>query len=580
MPSLASLSHGFRSDYLSYDAITAQLRAWATAYPEICQLTSIGATPEGRELWLLTIGREPARIRPAAWVDGNMHASELAGSSVSLAIAEEMLRIHLEPTTSTIPAQLHAVLREMLIYVLPRMSPDGAEAIVTGSRFVRSVPRDERIARATPRWIFGDVDGDGTSFLMRKQDPTGEMVEARDIPGVLVERTIDDGDVGPFYKVFPEGHIEHFDGRNIPSPYFMSDNPIDLNRNFPWSWTPTHEQAGAGAFPTSEPEARAVVEFTCKHPEIFAWLNLHTFGGVTIRPFGHAPDSKMNQEDLAVFRQLEAWMTEHTGYPTVSGYEEFLYEPDKPLHGDLTDYAYNQRGAMAYVVELWDIFARIGMPKPKKFVDYYEHFTRENLHALATWDAAHNKSRIFRPWKKVSHPQLGEVEVGGVDPRFGIWNPPHEELTHLCEQHTAAFLRVAALSPRIVVAETTCTTLGDGITRIDVKIENRGYLGSYGLPSAKALDFNEPVHATVATHGVELVDNGGPHRTLGHLDGWGHGLHTGTNMPSHLHTRGSTGTAYVSYFVRVSSESPNEHRGVELTIGSARCGFQRVFMPI
>ena len=50
-----------------------------------------------------------------------------------------------------------------------------------------------------------------------------------------------------------------------------------------------------------------------------------------------------------MFRQLEAWMTEHTGYPTVSGHDEFLYEPDKPLRGDLSDYAYNQRGALAYV---------------------------------------------------------------------------------------------------------------------------------------------------------------------------------------------------------------------------------------
>jgi hypothetical protein len=50
---------------------------------------------------------------------------------------------------------------------------------------------------------------------------------------------------------------------------------------------------------------------------------------------GDKPDNKMDQTDLAIYRQAEAWMTEHTGYPTVSGFHEFLYEPDKPLHGDL-----------------------------------------------------------------------------------------------------------------------------------------------------------------------------------------------------------------------------------------------------
>ena len=77
------------------------------------------------------------------------------------------------------------------------------------------------------------------------------------------------------------------------------------------------------------------------------WLNLHTFGGVVIRPFGDQPDSKMDRGDFGVYEQVQAWMTEHTGYPTVSGYHEFLYEPDKPVRGDLKDFAYRQRGALA-----------------------------------------------------------------------------------------------------------------------------------------------------------------------------------------------------------------------------------------
>jgi hypothetical protein len=66
---------------------------------------------------------------------------------------------------------------------------------------------------------------------------------------------------------------------------------------------------------------------------------------VLIRPLGDKPDDKMDQGDLAVYRQVEAWAKEFTGYPTVSGFHEFLYEPEKPLKGDLTDYAYHQRGA-------------------------------------------------------------------------------------------------------------------------------------------------------------------------------------------------------------------------------------------
>src|SRR5664279_805644 len=239
MATLGDLSLGFRDAYLDHDALTRQLRAWCDAFPTFARLTSLAKTPEGRDVWLLTIGPDPDRVRPAAWADGNVHAGELAGSSVALAIAEDALRLHVEPTASDLPAGIADRVREILFYVVPRISPDGAEAVLRTGRIVRSVPRDTRPDRGTPRWIPADVDGDGLSLAMRIEDPTGELVDAPGFPGLLVERTLEDQ--GPFYKLYPEGSIEHFDGKRIPSPYFLGDNPIDLNRNFPWSWAPTHE---------------------------------------------------------------------------------------------------------------------------------------------------------------------------------------------------------------------------------------------------------------------------------------------------------------------------------------------------
>jgi hypothetical protein len=563
VPSLADLSIGFRHAYLDYDRLAAQLHAWADAFPSLCRLTSIARTPEGRDVWVLTIGPEPDRIRPAAWVDGNIHAGELAGSSVALAIAEDVLRLHVESAT-TLSAPVAARLRDVLFYVCPRISPDGAEAVLRTGRIVRSVPRDPRVDRGTPRWRIGDVDGDGQVRAMRVVDPAGELVESREVPGLLVERTLDDD--GPFYKVYPEGTIEHFDGRSVPSPNYVIDNPVDLNRNFPWQWAPTHEQIGAGAFPTSEPESRGIAEFTTAHPEIIAWLNLHTFGGVLIRPPGHTPDSKMNQEDLAVFRQVEAWMTEHTGYPTVNGFDEFLYEPDKPLKGDMSEYAYNQRGAIGYVVELWDLFKRLGMTRPPKFVQYYERVSREDVVKYAKWDAAENGGRSFPPWRPFDHPQLGKVDIGGIDPRVGMWNPPLHELAVVCSSQSQVFQRVAALAPHLQIGNIDRRALAGGVTRVDVRVENDGYLGSYGLPSAKQLDFNEPVYATCTVERCKLVDPGAAHQVLGHLDGWGRGLHSGANLPAYPGTRGTTNAAYATYLVTGSGT-------LVVRAGSCRAGF-------
>ncbi|HSU78188.1 MAG TPA: M14 family zinc carboxypeptidase, partial [Burkholderiales bacterium] len=84
----------FREKYLKYEELTRIVQDWARAHPEFVRLKSIGSSAEGRELWLLEIGREPDRRRAAAWVDGNMHAVELCGSSVALAIAEDVIALH------------------------------------------------------------------------------------------------------------------------------------------------------------------------------------------------------------------------------------------------------------------------------------------------------------------------------------------------------------------------------------------------------------------------------------------------------------------------------------------------------
>jgi hypothetical protein len=562
-PELDPLSRGFRDRYLSYDELTSQLRAWAEAFPQLVSLRSLGQSPEGRELWLLVIGPEPERARPAVWVDGNMHAVELAGSSVALAIAEEAIALHLDGAPRLPSAVLRAA-KDALFYVMPRMSPDGAESILTSGRYVRSVPRDERTERGHPRWISDDIDGDGASLLMRKEDPTGEFVAHPSVPGLVLARELEDE--GPYYKLYPEGRIEHFDGHHVPDPDFLGDNSPDLNRNFPWFWAGEDKQKGSGPHPGSEIESRAVIELAARTPNLFAWVNLHTFGGVQIRPPGNTPDSKMNQSDLAIYRQLEAWSEELCGYPMVGGFEEFLYEPDQPLRGTLSEWAYEERGCLSFVTELWDIFPRLGVPRPKKFADYYVRLTRGDLEALAKWDAEHNARRIFRPFVKRAHPQLGEVEIGGIDTRVGLSNPPYEALPELCEQHSAMFLRIAAMVPRVKIARVSTTPLADDLTQVEIDVENHGYLPTHGVHASAAKPWNEPLWAELECGGAtSLVDPGGARREVGHLLGWGRGRFDWSHAIFFQRSLGTRGRRTVRWLVR--GRGP-----LVVSVGSSRVG--------
>jgi hypothetical protein len=555
----------FRTKYLDYAELVHQVESWARDHPEIVRVTSLGASAEGRAIPLLTIGRNPDEPRPAIWIDGNMHASEICGSSVALGMAEDVIAMHLgKKGTAKLPEHMQETIKDSLFYVVPRMSPDGAEHVLKTGRYVRSSPVDDRRHKGHAYWEAHDFDGDGQMGYMRQACDDGELVALPGHPDVMVPRLPEDPP--PYYKLYPEGRIVNFDGRRVPDPYFLSDNQYDFNRNFPYQWAPEPEQIGAGDYPGSAPETRAVMDFTIKHPEIFAWLNLHTFGGVLIRPLGDKPDHKMDQDDLALYRQVEAWTKEHTGYPTVSGFHEFLYEPETPIKGDLTEYAYHQRGCLAYVIELWDIFTQIGMKQMKPFVDVYTHLERKDFEALAKWDHDVNKGRVFKKWRKVRHPQLGAVEVGGLDLRVGISNPPFEKIAEVCEQQSAAFLRVAALVPKIGLEVVKREKLGAGLTRIDVRIVNRGYLGTYGLSSAKKLPHSEPLRLTAECEGVRLAAPGEAVIEVGHLDGWGRGLYNGPTIFAPW-TRGNIHEKFVTLVA--------EGRGrLRLKVGSCRVGYK------
>lgn len=567
-PDPAGLAQPFRGEYLSYEALTEQLRAWADAYPQITRLRSLGQTPQGRELWLLQIGRALDSVAPAAWVDANMHASELAGSSVALAIAEDVLRLHLQPEQPLheLPEHLRQRLTELHFYILPRMSPDGAEQVLSTGRLLRSVPRDDRLGRG-PHWRAHDLDGDGRALLMRKLDATGEFIESPDHPGLMLPRQLEDP--GPYYKVWPEGSIEDFDGHTVPDPSMRSDNSPDLNRNFPYDWAPEHVQDGAGPHALSEPESRAVVEFAAAHPNIFTWLDLHTYGGVFIRPLGTAPDHTMDSVDLGVWNEVGRLCEPRTGYPLVSGYSDFTYEPDKPLRGDLTEYACHARGALAYVCELWDLFAQLDMPRPERFVDYYARFDRDTLRRLARWDSEHNAGRIFVPWRAFEHPQLGPVELGGMDIVVGIRNPPYERLAEICGLHASAYLRVAALAPRLWVGQPRVEAAADNLWTIELDVENRGYLGTYGVHATRDHDFNEPLRARVELHGgLRLLDVHDGARELGHLHGWGRGHDTTFGTPGFVRSRGSVSRRRLRWVV-------HGRGSLSIDVGSVRVGHQR-----
>jgi hypothetical protein len=432
-------------------------------------------------------------------------------------------------------------------------------------RYIRSSPVDDRLHRGHAYWEAHDFDGDGQMGYMRQACEDGELVELAGFPNVMVPRLPEDPP--PYYKLYPEGRIVNFDGRRIPDPYFLSDNQYDFNRNFPYQWAPEPEQVGAGDYPGQRARDARGDRLLDQAPR-----DLHLAQPAHLRRRPHparsatSPTTRWTRPTSRCYRQVEAWMKEHTGYPTVSGFHEFLYEPETPIKGDLTEYAYHQRGALAYVIELWDIFAQIGMKQLKPFVDVYTRLERKDFEALAKWDRDVNQGRVFRKWRKVKHPQLGDVEVGGLDLRVGISNPPFEKLPRFASSSRQPSCAWRRSCPRITLEKVKQEKLADGLTRIEMRVSNRGYLGSYGLASAKKLPHSEPLRLTIECEGVRLAAPSEPVVEIGHLDGWGKGLYNGPTIFAPW-TRGNIHEKFVALVA--------EGRGrIKLRLGSCRVGYK------
>ena len=219
----------------------------------------------------------PAADKPAFWVDGNIHATEVAASAAGLYF------LHTLVTQYGKDADVTRALDTRAFYICPRLNPDGAEwALADKPKWIRSSTRpypydEEDIEGLTVE----DIDGDGRILQMRLPDANGLWKVHPDEPRLMIRREPTETG-GTYYRLLPEGRVDGYDGFTLR----VKKRPqgLDLNRNFPGSWRQEFEQMGAGPYPTSEPEVRAVVDFLTRHTNITGGTAFHTWSGVPAAP--------------------------------------------------------------------------------------------------------------------------------------------------------------------------------------------------------------------------------------------------------------------------------------------------------
>lgn len=460
--------------YYRYDELSRVLQAFAEAYPDLVRLETIGQSFEGRNVFLVTVTNlktGPAEDKPALWIDGNIHASEVSPSTACLYLINMLLKGYGEREDITWALDTRA------FYIVPRVNPDGAEwALADTPKIVRSSTRPYPYPEDPVDGLRQeDIDGDGRLLSMRVKDANGPWKVSEVEPRLLVRRDpIETG--GTYYRVLPEGVLDSYDGVTIDLQ--VKKEGLDLNRNFPANWRTHAEQAGAGPYPGSEPEVKNLVDFIARHPNITGGVTFHTYGGVLLRPFSGQSDNAFAAEDLWTFQKIGAKGTELTGYPNVSVFHDFKYHPKQIITGAFDDWLFEHLGVFAWTVEIWSPQRQAGITD-YKFIDWYREHDFEDDLKLLKWSDDVLEGKGYIDWYTFEHPQLGEVELGGWDALYAWRNPPGDFLEAEVAKFPDWCLWHLLISPKLELHSCEVEALGNEAYRVQVVVHNTGWLPTY-----------------------------------------------------------------------------------------------------
>jgi hypothetical protein len=471
----------------TYEEATELLRKWAAAFPNLIDLYSAGQSLEGREIWQITLTNKKTgrhTDKPAFFIEGGRHAGEISGIEATLYFVNHVL------TNYGKDAAITKLVDTKTIYAKPHNNPDGASLYHYTAQTLRSSvrPMDNDGDGLKDEDAAEDLDGDGFVRQMRKFVGAGKGTstpDKRDAKGRLMQAVgAGQGD----YMMYGEGFDNDGDGR-------VNEDGIgglDLHRNYPENWRPMTEetgrgytQGGAGEYPLSEPETRAVFNFLMRHPNTSIVQSLDTSVPMILRgPSTSKSEESVFPSDLELLRKFDQKGLDITGYPW-AGDTYFVYanrgrggappNPNaqgSPLFGHGPDFGYLYYGAIWYGNEIWN-GGRL------READANKDGTTDDVE-LVTWlDANRPGKNDFQPWTKTTHPTLGEVEVGGWNPKFWSQNPPPEMLETWARNEALFNLYLAEQLPQVKIVSSAVKPGADGVFEVSVTVTNEG-----GTPTA------------------------------------------------------------------------------------------------
>lgn len=553
---------------LDFDDLTDEVRRIVDG-SGAATLQSLGTSQEGRDIWMVQIAANGAVSpddRPGVLVVANLSADHLIGST----LAVEALRY----LTGTGAAE--ADLTEHVLYVVPRLNPDGAEAVLNAppsGRRGNVTPYDDdndgRVDENPP----SDLNGDGVVTTMRVPDALGVYMVDPDDDRLMKLADAAKGERGT--------HTLYWEGRDTDGDGFIGEDRaggVDLDRNFQHEYP--YWEADAGLYMVSEQESRALMNFVIARRNIAAvvtfghsdnlvtppngsgalagasGVDLLTFAGASLadvfdsgvfaEPFqqgrprlrgaqpgadndpssGRRPEVTVQRDDREYFNSVSE------AYREITGIEEIAL--NRTAQGAFFQYGYYHFGVPSFSTPGW------ALPE----TDDEDAPGEGDGRLLAAFESGGIDAWV--PWTAYNHADLGSVEIGGFR-HDALVSPDLQGLAESGAQHGAFVARLSSMLARVRIADVSVEAHGGGIFTVTADVTNEGYFPSalrHGTVSRSV----DPVLVQIQVDPTAIL--------------------TGATKSHRIQTlAGSGGRERVSWVIR-----GNSGRSVEITVRSEKGG--------
>ena len=236
------------------------MKELAESNPEIFRLETIGKSLGGLDIWVMRIavaGTEEPDKRPALFIGANLEGIRLLGTEAAMAAINYL-------QANSDDAEVAKLLTTRTFYIAPLLNPDVHQMVFAEPHWERGTNltkvNDDLDAR-TDEDGPDDLNGDGLITMMRIAATDGEYITDPDDTRLMRKADKMKGEKGK-YKILTEGMDNDGDGELGEDP----PGGVVLNRNFAHDFT--YYSKTAGAYPASEPETVALLEFLISHRNI------------------------------------------------------------------------------------------------------------------------------------------------------------------------------------------------------------------------------------------------------------------------------------------------------------------------